>query len=241
METHGLFGKHGRNRLQRKGWGAMVFPFMTYPMQMLEGMVHQFKHRGPGGKKAALASMMSFLFFGGLIGLPGVNLMTSVYDTFNKFWNGENASVTEDLKKALVNELGWDSDFVFLLERGVFTLGGIDISRRVGLPVFGEDLVTAALHGGDKVDLSRFAGPLSDIWFGIFEGIEGQSRSRPFIETIAPWTPSAIRNILHAVTLAKDGYTTARGTRLLSSEDVDAGDIAARALGFQPEIVSRAL
>ena len=241
MEVHGLFGKTGRNVAQRGPLGAVVFPFMTYPMQMMELIKTQMFNRGPAGKKAAFAALGSFFVLGGMMGIPGYNLATSFYDWLRLLFTGEKASTSENVKKWAMETFGLDDEEVYAIERGIFTYAGVDVSKRIGLPIFGEDMLTALMYGGDKVDFSRFAGPLANLWTGAFESFEAADRGRYFTDAAANFTPSVVKNILQAISYAHHGYETSKGTRLLSPEAFSVGDIVAKGIGIQPKIVSRAL
>ena len=241
MEVHGLFGKTGRNVAQRGPLGAVVFPFMTYPMQMMELIKTQMFNRGPAGKKAAFAALGSFFVLGGMMGIPGYNLATSFYDWLKLLFTGEKASFAEDAKKWAMETFGLDDEEVYAIERGIFTYAGVDVAKRIGLPIFGEDMLTALMYGGDKVDFSRFAGPLANLWTGAFESFEAADRGRYFTDAAANFTPTAVKNLLQAISYAHHGYETSKGTRLLGPEAFSVGDIVAKGIGIQPKIVSRAL
>ena len=241
MEVHGLFGKTGRNVAQRGPLGAVVFTFMTYPMQMMELIKTQMFNRGPAGKKAAFAALGSFFVLGGMMGIPGYNLATSFYDWLRLLFTGEKASTSENVKKWAMETFGLDDEEVYAIERGIFTYAGVDVSKRIGLPIFGEDMLTALMYGGDKVDFSRFAGPLANLWTGAFESFEAADRGRYFTDAAANFTPSVVKNLLQAISYAHHGYETSKGTRLLGPEAFSVGDIVAKGIGIQPKIVSRAL
>ena len=239
QEAHAIFGKEGRGPAQRGLWGSLVFPFMTYPMQMLELLGKQAFSRGGSGKAAAAYTMSSYLLLAGAMGIPGAELWKTVYEMYSRLFKGNEVDAVNEIRKTLVNEYGFDPNTALFFTNGLFrTQFGVDVARRISLPVFFQTPLIGLMQGSTEArDYLGVTGSLIQSAKQIQQGIsEGENPSASVLQTMAP---VALANIWKGlVKYTSSGASTGQGTRLVNPEDFQPQDFLAQAFGFTPGIVA---
>jgi len=238
-EAHAVFGKTGRSDVLRGGLGAFVFPFQTYPQQALEFLARMYG-RGPEGKKALATTVASLFLFAGLMGLPGADLFKELAEEAYAGIEGEDVDLNQLMQETLAEATGGPVAGRFVTN-GIFrSLTNIDVSKRIGLPLIGQDVILAAM--GVQGDMTELAGVQGSM---LTQGIQAwkaynTDESTAKIGTMI--TPMAISNLLKAYTYYDEGAVTGKGKQLVTPEDLRAepDQIALRAMGIGSGTVANA-
>ena len=137
---------------------------------------------------------------------------------------------------------------------GLFTaLLDVDISARVGMTTlfnimpFEDDSILDVFKSDQawyettsKLMFGAAGGTISGILRGARLMAESEEGSYNYYKALAYASPAGLRNLMYAYLWSDEGVKTKSYTQLLSKEDLDAWDLTAKALGFQPKKVSEA-
>ncbi len=216
-EAHAVFGKVGRAPIMRNGWGAFVFPFQTYPQQIVEFAFSLFG-RGPEGKRAAAVFLTSMIFFSGMMGLPGGELAKELIEALYKLTAQEDIDLEYEFRKMLTESTGSPKWGMFATQGIGRALFDLDVSKRIGLPIVGQDLLLAAM--GVRGDMTEIAGVQGTIATQALAAWSAFQTDESGLKIGAMLTPTALANVLRAVSYYDEGVRTARGTQLVSKEAI---------------------
>jgi hypothetical protein len=230
-EAHAVFGKTGRSDIMRGGLGAFVFPFQTYPQQVVEFIVRMASSQGGNGKRGALATLGSLFLMSGLMGLPGGELLKELLEEAYKAYEGEEVDLDYEIRRKLTETTGDPTAGLFLTQGAGRAFFNVDVARRVGLPIIGQDILLAAM--GVRGDVpSELTGVQGSMLANGIEAWRSYNQDESGSKVVSLLTPTAISNILKAHTYAEEGVQTKKGTQLISPEDTSSGSIYLRAMGF---------
>lgn len=238
-ESHAVFGKVGRSDLLRGGLGAFVFPFQTYTMQAVEFMSRMYG-RGPAGKAALALMTASIVFFAGGMGLPGAELLKELLEEVYKGVEGEEVDIEFLIRDKLTQATG-DPRYGKFLTQGVFrSNANLDLSKRAGTPVFGQDVALA--FAGVRGDMTNLAGVQGSMITNALEAFHAYNRDEGGAKIASLLTPTAVSNIFKAYTYYDEGVKTRKGTQLLTPEQVKDNpiEVLERLLGFGTDTVASA-
>lgn len=228
-EAHAVFGKVGRSDLQKNALGAFAFPFMTYPQNAVEFLSRMYG-RGPEGKKALATTLGMFFLFSGLIGLPGGELLKELLEEAYKATAGEEIDLEQLIREELTDLTGGPRAGMFVTQ-GLFraTLN-MDISRRIGLPIVGQDILLAAM--GVRGDMTDLLGVQGSILTNTFEAWNAYKTDESGTKIASLLSPTAVSNILKAYNYSEEGVRTAKGVQLVDKEDINILEVFMRAVGI---------
>lgn len=221
-EAHAVFGKVGRGDALRGGFGAFMFPFMTYPQHAVEFM-GRMAGRGPEGKQALAVTAGALFMFSGLLGLPGGELAKELLEEVYKATSGEEVDL-EMLIREKLNETTGDPRPGMFVTQGLFrAFLNMDVSRRIGIPIMGQDLLLAMMGvRGDMTDLLGVQGSM------MTQGIDAWNaykRDEAGVKVASYITPAAVANVLKAYTYDQEGVKTKKGTQLVSQKDIQENQV----------------
>ncbi|MEO8021058.1 PLxRFG domain-containing protein [Polaromonas sp.] len=236
-ETQFVYNKGAKPRWARGAVGGILFTFKSYSINYVE-MLSRMAASGPEGRKAALLALGVLFLMSGAGGLPFAEDIEDVLDGLMQRL-GYNFSSKQAKQEFLIGLMGRPgAQFV---ERGISGLAGvpIDVSGRLGMGNLlpGTGLLTKKQdHGRDLMEL---AGPAGDLAKRTVEAagklVDGNILGRT--GAVATLSPTALRNMIQANDMATTGlYRDTKGKKVL---DVDAYDVMAKAIGFQPNDVAR--
>lgn len=128
--------------------------------------------------------------------------------------------------------------------KGLPTLLGMDLSRRIGLQDIygmGQD-APAQLHGSSLAawHAAHMLGPTYSVFEGWFKGYDQMMNKGNYLRGLEEATPKPIRDMLKAYRSATEGVKTTAGKRLVADEDMGVDEIISMALGFYPDELSKA-
>ena len=254
-ENHAVFGKAGRAHFMRGLFGTVMFPFLTYPIQIMEQIGRLLTSRGPRG--VAAAGMMAIVYpalFGGLQSVSGYETWDWMTKWFNKLAKQKDTSLEIEVTTALKN-LGVDENAARMIMSGpAFASLGIEASNRISNQFWFQPWVDFLMNPSDKfaqsgaADVFGGATALLNGWGQARELIaEGEGSVESLIKSMAPIT---IRNIAKSIDVYNYDYTTARGDRLLPKdpnasiyvkEDIsNEAEALKQMLGFRSQLIAQA-
>ena len=228
-EAHAVFGKDGRGDLQKGPLGAFVFPFSTYPQNAIE-FLSRLYGRGPEGKKALAVTLGTFFLFAGLLGLPGGELLKELLEEAYKAIEGEDVDLEKEIR-IKISEITGEPRAGMFLTQGLFrSVLNLDVSRRIGLPIVGQDLLLAMM--GVRGDMTDILGVQGSILSNGVEAWNAYNKDENGTKVAALLSPVAISNLLKAYNYSEEGVRTAKGIQLMSQENMGTPEILLRAMGF---------
>jgi len=238
-ETHGMFGKLGRGKNQQGWYGAMLFPFMQHPLMMM-GLMNRLINGNAVNKQAAAYILLSTMLLAGLYGIPGWELMKETFEMLYKQTTGKDIDLHHEFKRALVVGAHLKPSYAEGAVEGVLKPLGIDISRRIGMPFFFQDAIIPLMQGRGGAD--QFAGVAGSQVRNIFTNYDKlmsgeMNMGEALFETLSP---AAFRNMYKAAAVwPDDGIRTAKGTQVMTPDEITPGMQMSKFMGFQPSQVSR--
>lgn len=234
-ETHARWGKAGRGKAQRGLAGALVFPFMTHPMQMMELMARQAKDRGPAGKLAVLYTLTAYSAFAGMFAIPGWELLETLYEKKKEIFDGIKTTAAHDLEEWLEDN-GIDGASNDVIRKGLPALMGMDVSYRVGLPLWPQNIINAVLK--DQTNVADYAGVAGSFWQNIKEIPEALKKGQygKAAEMVIP--VALARDLMTTARWSHRGVETRRGSQLVAPHEIRASMLGLKAMGIEPNIVS---
>lgn len=236
-EAHGVFGKTGRVEYQRGVGGAIFFPFMTYPHQMLE-TVATMMGRGADGRRGLAITATSLFLLAGLMGLPGAELLKELTEELIRITTGVDTDIDLVLREQIAKSTG-SKDFALFVTQGIGRpLLGLDISKRIGLPAPGQEIILNLL--GIKGESSDLLGVQGSIISGVADAVNSAMTGDVGLNMFSSITPVAAANVLKAGSFGTEGINTQRGDKLVRPEDVTTATKIARALGVSSHQVALA-
>lgn len=231
-ETHGVYDKTGRGLIQRGLAGSLFFPFMTYPLTVLEFLGNMAIRSGPQGKATFALSMLMFFTFAGLSAIPGMESWKELYELWERFgfsgqrYGGRSIDADERMYHYFTETLGMPDELAQNLIGGVLSNFNWDMHRRIGVPMPWENLLLAFANPGDSFAQTALAGvpgrAFADVSRGHFQSL----------------LPVAAQNILKATKWPTTGIATRNDILYRQPEDVEANEVFLRAIGIQPMSVT---
>lgn len=226
-ETQGLYNKGNRPDWARGAVGGTVFTFKQYSISYLEFLTRLYKN----DKKAFGIALAILIMAAGLQGLPGADDLDDVIDTAGN-WMGYATNSKKWKREFLEDILG--KEMAAFAMHGVSTIPGmpIDVQARLGLGniIPGTGLLNPARKdkGREVAEVFGVAGGLAMSTLDTTEALARGDIRRAAMSIL----PGSLRNLMQAAEMASTGeYRDTRG-RLV--QKVDATDVVAKAIGFQP-------
>lgn len=230
-ETQFIGGKVNRAPITR-GHGAWILQFKPYLLNYLRVMNKQLTKQGWRGRSAFALGVAALGMQSGLFGAPFMQDMNDLATWLYKQAKGIDPLIDIRLKQmaedSAMGPLGAE-----IVGHGFGRVAGVDISNRTSMGDIIPDGNTLSLAPALVGNGQR----LVDAW-----GQFGQGR---------PWTAWATlsglalgkggENVMKAVALGQEGYATKKGNMVTFPSEITAGDMAARATGFQPTSLSKEL
>lgn len=234
-EAHAVFGKAGRPEFMRGYGGALFFPFMTYPQQALEFMVRMYG-RGPEGKQAVLTTLGSLFVLSGLMGLPGGELLKELYEEIEKQITGSEEDLDALIREKIHSATGSVRFAKFITQGGFRAYLGMDVSKRIGLPIAGQDqFMTVSGMKGDASDLFGVSGSMMGSMANAWNEYSNDSSA---VSIASSMLPVAASNLLKASNFASEGAKTRKGTQLVAPEDITTSTKMMRVLGITSDQIA---
>jgi N12 class adenine-specific DNA methylase len=242
IETQFLYNKGNRPEWARGALGATLMTFKQYSISYLELVGRMWNAGEPGsperaaGRRAVFFAAGMVLLVGGGGGLPFVEDVEDVVDGLMQRL-GYNWQTKQKKRELLQQAFG--KAFGSFLEKGISGLPGapIDVSGRLGMGNLLPGTGIFQKKQDHARDVLEVAGPTGDL-FSRAGKAAGAVASGELGEAGRQIVPKAMRDIIKAVEMNASGqYKDERGYKVI---DVTPGDVAAKAIGFQPGAVAKA-
>lgn len=224
-ETHFRMGKINRPGLMR-GAGAAILQFRGFTLQTLELWTRMMLQNGPEGRAMAAYSLALMFAVAGLWGMPGADDLRNLLERFYKAVVGEDLDLKTKFRE-LVYRLSGSAMLAQMLSKGVTYPAGLDLSGRIGMGNIAPDSA-----------LQVFGIP-ADLLIGReVRALEMASRGHWQL-AMAELLPNFIKNPMQAADWAESGIRSqATGKVAIPAENVTAGDVTQKAIGFTPARIS---
>lgn len=229
IEPHAVYGKEARGTMQKGVAGAVFFPFTSYAMQMLEVLGEQLTMKyGMPGLYTGLWSMTTFMAMAGMAGIPGYELLKTLYEQYERTVNGRTVDAEMEMKEAGIP--------LWARKGLISTATGYDVSARLGQDIIGQNILLGLMKGELKTgELGGVPGrTLQNLLASAGEALSPTSTKSP-MELVAPLLPAGLSNMAKAYTLATEpekSLQTKTGKMLGDPSEVGAPDVIRQGLGF---------
>jgi hypothetical protein len=224
----------------------IVFQFRKYQQGMIYLLARDAKKAFEGDKEAlrSLGYLMSTqVLMAGTTGLPLTAPLLLALSALGDDDDEEGDAETK-IRNYMADMVGPDAARV--LWKGIPNALGVDVSNNVGMgnllkpfPMMAAADVTNAKRGEDvaKEVLFNAAGaPVSMV--ANFAGAVIDFENGDWARGIAGMTPRFVASLVKANDLAENGISTRSGTEVMAEDQFDGWDIAIKAAGFNPTVVS---
>ncbi len=208
-----------------------------------------YKNAEPGDRRDAARAMLThgaaLTFLGGVAGLPlagTVHLLANMAGQMMSDDPGYDAE--RELEEALA-EMGASQATTKALTRGVFTLGGVDLSERIGQ---GDLIPGLTKRSRERMELAldpttawvaSFFGPVGSL-LGNFAGAVGSIQEGDYTKALEAFPVKGAADLARAYNMASRGVTSRDGLVTMDPNDLTAADVVMRAAGATPLSVSEA-
>jgi hypothetical protein len=234
-EAHAVFGKLGRVQYQKGIGGALVFPFMTYPHQMLELMA-RLSGRGKDGYRGLGVMLGALFLISGLMGLPGAELLKEVLEFIENQITGSEEDYDLLIREKIYG-ITKDANFAKAVTQGIGRgYLGLDISRRVGLPIPGQEILLSLL--GIRGDASSMLGVQGSLLTASGNAWKELNSEGGLGNVAAAMMPVAASNVVKAMNMTQEGVKTGKGVQTILPEEITAKTVIAKALGVTSDQIA---
>lgn len=222
-ETQYRMGKANRPEVSR-GVGAAIMQFKGFMLQTLETWHRMATLHGKQGKMAMAASLLALYAFSGIWGMPGADDLRKIVEQSYKAITDKDLDLKTELR-AFVARTSGSNVLAQAVTKGASYPLGVDLTR-VGMgSIFPDNAMSAA---GIPVDMV-IGRPVRAF---------GKASSGDAAGAVGELSPNFIKNWAIAGGWAADGVRDKSGQRILAPESLAKSDIAMKAMGFNPSIVT---
>ena len=216
-------GKANRPTVMR-GVGSAIMQFKGFMLQTFEAWYRMAALHGRPGKYAAAASVLAIYAFAGIWGLPGADDLRKLLENIYKQITDKDLDLKTELRAWIARTSGSNA-LAMMVSKGATYPLGVDLTR-VGMGSVAPDSPLAA------------AGIPFDLAIGRPKRAFEKFSSGDELGGVAEMTPNFIKHWLVAGSWALEGVRDKQGNRILTPDELTAGDLAMKALGFQPSIIT---
>lgn len=221
-----------------RGPGGVILQFSQYPLQFSHLLYQSFAKMGPRGRVAGMFTVLSMWSMAGLLfGIPFGDDAMNIFEWLYGQIAGEKRDFRLETQQMLVDMFGDGDDAEMSAEalmHGPFrALLGINIGERIGFSSMLPEL-------GNPVSAIPALSTTIGKWQ---EAMERSKNGQPIgasIAALSPFMGKGVSDVARAfIQYPDEGYRTRYGSIVKSGEDMEAGDMYARALGFQSADLAR--
>ena len=235
-DIHAVFGKHGRAPVFRSLGGALFVPFATYQHQMLEGMVRMYQS-GPDGKRALAIQLGVMMFFAGLMGLPGAELIKELGELIENQLTGTEEDFDLLIREAVYGVTKSETAGKFATQGIGRAFFNLDVSKRLGLGIPGTDIILA-LTGARKADATDTLGVSGSLISGMAEAWNQYNNDGSVASILSAVAPSSVGNLTKAMQMQTTGVSSKGGDKLLLEDEIKMSTKLYRVLGISSDQVA---
>lgn len=221
-----------------RGPGGVILQFSQYPLQMAHLLYQNFARMGSRGRVAGMFTVMTMWSVSGLLfGIPFGDDAINIFEWLYNKIAGQKRDFRLETQQLLAEMFGDNEESQLQAEALMYgpfrALLGINVGERIGFSSMLPEL-------GDPVS----AIPALSTTIGKFaEAYERSQNGQPIgaaIAALSPFIGKGPSDVARAfIQYPNEGYRTRYDSVVKSKEDIAAGDMWARALGFQSADLAR--
>jgi N12 class adenine-specific DNA methylase len=218
-ETQFRMGKANRPVVSR-GVGSALMQFKGFMMQSLETWFRLATQNGKQGVKAAALSIGLMALLGGLWGMPGADDLRDIIEKVYKQITKQDLDLKTELRQALYELTGqrWIGE---VASKGATYPFGLDLSR-IGMGNIAPDS-----------PLQMFGIP-ADLFIGRGGRAFEKGSHGDLLGAAGEFLPNFLKNPITAYGWSQGGVRDSAGRMSIGADQIGAGEVASKALGFQP-------
>ena len=226
-DTQFIGGKLDRPVVLR-GVGGGVFQFKTFPMNYNRVLINNFFHMGPEGKMAGTMMLGALVALGGVMGLPFADDLVDLLDMLD---DEEDPMIEYEIQK-LAHQITQSQIFAEMLTRGGTRATGLDLSQRIGL---GKIAPESNLLTGIPVISGTFGKSLE-----AYKRYKSDQPVGAAVAAASPFIGKGPTDLMRGIfQIPDEGLLTQKGDIKVAPQDVTAGHVFAKSLGFNPTDFAR--
>jgi hypothetical protein len=238
LETHGDYSRFNAPRAFNTSFGRIALQFRKFQLIQLTWYAKMIKqaYSDPAQRGAALRSLAFGLthtgVLAGAMGLPGYAAVAWALGSL--FGDDDEAfDLTDEIRKLI-----GDDDLANMVLRGVPTLGGADVSGKIGagnmlsiMPFSNADLTTrAGFYEGLGTLVAGASGGM------VVRGVDGLGllANGDYLKGMELMLPKGLGDMIKAYRLGVDGATRRNNDVILPADELDSMEVLFQALGIPP-------
>lgn len=239
--THGDYNSINASRAFNTNLGKVTLQFRKFQLIQATLLIKLVYNSVKGesaevraGARTALAFTLGHTaVMTGVVGLPGFALLSFLLSNLGRLWQ-EPEDEPFDLEQELRKMIG-DEDTANLLLRGAPNLAGIDLSAKLGMgnvfSIVPYSDVELSRKGFNEIAVGLLLGASGAVGTKVFDGL-GQIAKGEYYRGIETLMPTGITNGMKAYREQTSGVTRRNGDITLPSDEIDALDTFATAIGL---------
>lgn len=235
QETHGIQNKANRADVLKGIGGAVLMPFMGWPIRMMEMMGTMAVRNGADGRRGLAYLLASSALLFGVNGLPYAEFVKKLYETYYKVV-GVDKDAEQDLNEALIS-FGIDPKSMLTVSKGFLgSHANMDISNRAAVPAFfqGPMNIATAVMAGEKLQPSQVMGPAGSLVQGIYNTVKDLQTGGNPIDAVMGVSPIAFSNAYAGLVKYNSyGIETQNKTKLLNPDQISFETKFLKTMGFK--------
>jgi len=214
--------------------GGVILQFSQWPLQLSKLLYANFVKQGARGRVAGTFTILSmWVVAGALYGLPFGDDAINIYEWLAQKISGEKLDFRNDTQRMLAEILDNRGAAEAIMYGPMRALLGINASQRVGfssfLPEMGDPFTAIPALAGSFGKIGEFNDRMKS----------GQPVAA-YTALLSPTMGKGTSDLMKAVLqYPSEGYQSRFGRVVKAPEDITAGDMLARALGFQSADIAR--
>jgi len=243
------YSKEGKGRALQGGISRVLLQFQHYRIMTGIRMALLFKDaikgESPEVKKAAAKEFVGIMgMTGALAGSLGLPFSQTIFAILGAILGDEDEP--EDYQLIYENWLreNFGETGAGVAARGLPTLLGADVSRRIGLAdIYGvQNEPPPGMHGRDLAAwwAASQLGPLFSVGQGWVQGYDEMVRKGNYLKGLEVASPKPIRDALKAYRIATEGLKTGAGKKILDDSEIGLDEVLMLALGFNADEIAKA-
>ena len=242
LETHGDYSRFNAPRAFNTSFGRIALQFRKFQLIQLTWYAKMIKqaYSDPAQRGAALRSLAFGLghtgVLAGAMGLPGYAAIAWALGSL--FGDDDEAfDLTDEIRKLI-----GDDDLANMVLRGVPTLGGADVSGKIGagnmlsiMPFSNADLTTrAGFYEGLGTLVAGASGGM------VVRGVDGLGllANGDYLKGMELVLPKGMGDVIKAYRLGVDGATRRNNDVILPADELDSLEVLWQAIGIPPAQMS---
>lgn len=223
--TNFTMGKMNRPQIAR-GYGSLMFQFLSYEMQHLEAMYKLAKVTGGKNYKAIASVILGIIAIAGLKGVPFEDDTEKAIEALYKLMTGTDLDIDTKIRATVIKYTHSPLLAEALMKGIPAALLDMDLSGSVGFGGIASQVGGAGL------------GPWADILFHNPEQAAKDISNGRYLQGAADVAPNYLKNPLTGYQWATDGVRTKEGKKIINPSNISETDVAMKSLGITPSAIS---